>query len=253
MSLAPFLFGRGKRVEQAVKGLESGRRLYAVGDIHGRLDLTQAVIARILADLRDYEGQATVVFLGDYVDRGPQSKQVVDFFLSKPLGAVETVYLQGNHEQTLLQFLYGADVGNALDWFRFGGLATLQSYGVSIKGIPTAKDVEAIRKDFAEKCPYEHKLFYQSLSLSYSAAQYFFVHAGIKPKRPLDKQTEADMLWIRDEFINSERDHGKIIVHGHTVTETAVFKPNRIGLDTGAYSTGNLSCACFENVSYRLV
>lgn len=246
-------FSRNKPTKTAFKGLESDRRIYCVGDIHGRLDLAQAVCQRIQQHLQAYSGRSTVVFLGDYVDRGPHSKQLIDFFLTRPFADLETIYLIGNHEQTLLQFIYGSDVGNALEWFRFGGLATLQSYGVSLKGIPTAKDVGALRQAFAEKCPDAHRIFYQSLQLSYVAGDYFFVHAGVRPRLALEKQTEADLLWIRDEFINSEYDHGKIIVHGHTVTEEPVFKPNRIGLDTGAYSSGKLSCVCFERDQHILI
>ena len=232
--------------EPALKGLPDKHRIYAIGDIHGRLDLLQVVHQKIFQHAQAYQGTKIVVYLGDYVDRGPHSMQVVDYLLANSLPDFKTVYLLGNHEQVLLQFLEGHSLALAHDWFGFGGLATLQSYGVTLRGIPTQKDLPRLQAEFAEKCPVTHRQFYQTLALSFELGGYFFVHAGIKPKLPLTKQIADDMLWIRDEFLSSRRQFEKIIVHGHSVTEFPEIKSNRIGLDTGAYASGLLTCAVFE-------
>jgi len=245
-SLIKKILTRRTNTDSLRKGLSDGIRVYCIGDIHGRLDLLNDVHAKIINHLIDYTGQPYVVYLGDYVDRGPQSMQVVDCLIDSPLAEVNQVYLLGNHEQTLLQFMYGSDLGLAHDWFRFGGLATLQSYGVSLKGIPTNKDIEGIRADLYEKCPLSHKQFYQTLATHFELDNYYFVHAGIKPKVKLAQQSIEDLLWIREEFLSSTRQHGKIIVHGHSVTEAPEILANRIGLDTGAYASNNLTCAVFE-------
>ncbi len=234
--------------ELAFKGLPEKHRIYAVGDIHGRLDLLQLVHEKIGKHAQAYQGTKIVVYLGDYVDRGPHSMQVIDYLLANSLPDFDCVYLLGNHEQVLLQFLEGYSLDLAHDWFGFGGLATLQSYGVSLRGIPTPKDLPRIQAEFVENCPVAHRHFFQKLVLNFELGGYFFVHAGIKPKLPLTKQTADDMLWIRDEFLNSHRQFERIIVHGHSVTEFPEIKSNRIGLDTGAYASGRLTCAVFEGV-----
>ena len=232
--------------ELAFKGLPDKHRIYAVGDIHGRLDLLKEVHEKISAHALAYQGTKMVVYLGDYIDRGPHAKQVVDYLLAQALPNFKSIYLLGNHEQILLQFLEGHSLDIAHEWFGFGGLATLQSYGVTLRGIPTQKDLPRLQAEFAEKCPVTHRQFYQTLALSFELGGYFFVHAGIKPKLPLTKQIADDMLWIRDEFLTSRRQFEKVIVHGHSVTEFPEIKSNRIGLDTGAYASGLLTCAVFE-------
>jgi len=239
------LFQR-QSTELGLKGLPDKHRIYAVGDIHGRLDLLQGLHEKILQHAQAYQGTQIVVYLGDYVDRGPHSKQVVDYLLAHALPDFKSVFLLGNHEQVLLQFLEGHSLEIAHDWFAFGGLATLQSYGVRLSGIPTQKDLSRLQTEFAEKCPATHRQFYQTLALNFELGGYFFVHAGIKPKLPLNIQNADDMLWIRDEFLNSRKQFEKVIVHGHSVTESPEIKSNRIGLDTGAYASGLLTCAVFE-------
>jgi serine/threonine protein phosphatase 1 len=160
----------------------------------------------------------------------------------------ETVFLLGNHEQVILQFLWGTDASIGHEWFRFGGLSTLISYGVIVRGIPTAKEIAGLRMQLLEKLPATHVDFFERLALNYELGGYFFVHAGIKPKLKLHLQHPDDMLWIREEFLSSDVFHGKVIVHGHTVTVEPEIRPNRIGLDTGAYASGRLTCAVFEGV-----
>ena len=227
--------------------LPKNHRVYCIGDIHGRLDLLLAVHQKIAVDAAHFNGIKILVYLGDYIDRGDQSSQVIDCLLENNFPDFEKVFLLGNHEQVLLQFLLNKDASIAHDWFRFGGLSTLASYGVNVRGIPTTKDLARLHTEFAEKLPAAHLDFYQRLVLKYEIGDYFFVHAGIKPKIKLHLQREEDMLWIREEFINSTLFHDKVIVHGHTVTAEPEQLPNRIGLDTGAYSSGKLTCAVFEN------
>jgi serine/threonine protein phosphatase 1 len=239
--------------EPAPVGLPKAHRLYCVGDIHGRLDTLLAVHQKIIHDAENFKGSKTLVYLGDYIDRGLESKQVIDCLLENKFSDFEKVHLLGNHEQVLLQFLRGNDVTIAHDWFRFGGLSTLLSYGVSVKGIPTTKTIVHLRTELIEKLPASHLDFFNRLILHYNIGGYFFVHAGIKPKVKLHRQQPEDMLWIRDEFINSDVFHGRVIVHGHTVTEEPEIHPNRIGLDTGAYASGKLTCAVFEETDCRFL
>ena len=245
-SLLNKLLNRYTKKVSLAAGLSEGVRVYCIGDIHGRLDLLNDAHSKITTHLTDYAGQSYVVYLGDYIDRGPHSMQVVDCLINTPLTNAIAVYLLGNHEQIMLQFMYNADMGLAHEWFRFGGLATLQSYGVTLKGIPTNKDIDDIRADLNEKCPLSHKQFYQTLVTHFELDGYYFVHAGIKPKVKLAKQNVDDLLWIREEFLSSTRQHGKVIVHGHSVSEVPEILPNRVGLDTGAYASNILTCAVFE-------
>ena len=238
---------RPKKSEPLPPDLPKNHRVYCIGDIHGRLDLLLAVHQKIAVDAAHFNCTKILVYLGDYIDRGDQSSQVIDCLLENNFPDFEKVFLLGNHEQVLLQFLLSKDASIAHDWFRFGGLSTLASYGVNVRGIPTTKDLARLHTEFAEKLPAAHLDFYQRLVLKYEIGGYFFVHAGIKPKIKLHLQREEDMLWIREEFINSTLFHDKVIVHGHTVTAEPEQLPNRIGLDTGAYSSGKLTCAVFEN------
>ena len=227
--------------------MPNNHRLYCIGDIHGRLDLLQEAHQKIVNDAADFNGIKTVVYLGDYIDRGMHSRQVIDCLLENNFPDFDKVFLLGNHEQILLQFLWGKDDAIGHEWFRFGGLSTLVSYDVKVRGIPTTKDVAGLRTQLLEKLPVTHSRFFERLVLNYEIGGYFFVHAGIKPKIKLHLQRVEDMLWIREEFLNSDVFHGKVIVHGHTVTDQPEIRHNRIGMDTGAYLSGRLTCAVFED------
>lgn len=223
-----------------------GTLVYAVGDIHGRLDLLRAAHERILADARAATvARKVVVYLGDYIDRGSDSRQVIDLLIDEPLPGFHAVHLKGNHEQALLDFLMDIDV--AAEWFAFGGDATLSSYQVA-RPVPGGGP-DALRKvqsDLRARLPERHFAFYRSLSLSHHEGDYVFVHAGIRPGLPLDAQDEHDLMWIRDEFLKSTVDHGCVVVHGHSITPRPDVKGNRIGIDTGAYATGRLTCLRLE-------
>lgn len=223
-----------------------GVRLYAIGDIHGRADLLRQMHEMIREDAgRANKPRQRVIYLGDYIDRGLESRQVVDLLLDEPLAGFESVHLMGNHEEVLLQFLDDPGVGS--NWFYFGGDATLYSYRV--QGASPAIDaarLAQVQTAFANALPQRHLDFYRSLTLQHRAGDYWFVHAGIRPGTPAEAQGPAELLWIRDEFLNSTADHGAVVVHGHTITPEPVVRPNRIGIDTGAYASGCLTCLVLD-------
>ncbi len=234
------------------RSVPEGTLVYAIGDVHGCARHLEKLHERIL------EGSASAgkfdrrvaIYLGDYVDRGPDSKRVVDILLEQPLEGFECHYLIGNHEAFLLDFLQDAEMGPG--WLFNGGVATLQSYGINLDtsagGLALTVDVLAdIQERFCEKLPHAHRHFFETLTLSQTEGDYFFVHAGIRPGVALDEQTEDDMIWIRDEFLESSADHGKVIVHGHTISHTPEMRENRMGIDTGAFATGVLTALVLEH------
>ncbi len=232
-----------------------GRLVYAVGDIHGRRDLLQMIVRKISVDAiaSGATEQPILIFLGDYVDRGPESAGVISYILAlRELHGFEVRCLKGNHEQTLLKFLEDPAIGPM--WLEHGGGSTLASYGIVA---PTrradAAAWEAASKAFAEALPADHLAFYQGLELSITLGDYFFVHAGVRPGVGLADQSEDDLLWSRGEFLSERRPFEKIIVHGHTPCETAYIGPTRIGVDTGAYATGALSAARLDGVSREAI
>jgi len=220
------------------------RTVYAIGDIHGRKDLLEALIDRIRAHAGDADHE--LIFLGDYIDRGPESAGVVEYLIqSDALQGVDYTFLKGNHEATLLDFLDNPAVGPS--WSTYGGLETLLSYGVKDVGLSrdeTAWAETATR--FREKLPASHLDFYRRLESFALRGEYFFVHAGIDPDKPIQAQTDADLLWIRDAFLSSPRQHDYMIVHGHTPEAAPHKDKRRIGLDTGAYQTGVLTAAAIN-------
>lgn len=221
-------------------------RIYAIGDIHGRLDLLRASHARILADAQHSAAKRkVVVYIGDYIDRGSESRQVIDLLLDEPLPGFQAVHLRGNHEQALLDFCH--DTAVAPEWFFYGGDATLHSYNVA-RPAPGggAEALLKVQADFKAKLPERHLAFYRSLAMYHREGDYLFVHAGIRPGVPLEEQSERDLLWIRESFLQSDADHGCVVVHGHTITPRPEMKHNRIGIDTGAYATGRLTCLIIE-------
>lgn len=228
-------------------------RAYAIGDIHGRADLLEKLLGKIKADARkNNQAEPHVIFLGDYLDRGMESKKVIDLLLGFDLKGGTKVYLKGNHEAMMLDFL--ADPSTGPRWFENGGLATLLSYGVQPQGNFSSKNnLEKIRDQFLTSIPKAHKNFYENLVMNYELGNYFFVHAGVNPDRPLDKQTWEDMLWIRDEFLESEKPLEKTVVHGHSVVLDPVVSENYISVDTGAFFTGKLTCAVLEGEDVRFI
>jgi serine/threonine protein phosphatase 1 len=222
--------------------LPEGQLLYAVGDIHGRLDLLQVMLDLIEADARTrgHVEQRTLVFLGDYVDRGPDSRGVVERLISDPLQGFDAHFLKGNHEAILLDFL--EEPWRLDHWLLNGGDATMESYGVDTARLARlGAPPEVWRNAFAEALPEAHLHFFKRLKLSVSFGDYLFVHAGVRPGVPLGAQSEADLVWIRGPFLDHSEPFGKIVVHGHTPVNEPVMRPNRIGIDTGAVFTGRLT------------
>ena len=234
--------------------LPEGQLLYAVGDIHGRLDLLEAILELIEVDARNsgHAERRTLVFLGDYVDRGPDSRGVVERLIGGVPEGFEAHFLKGNHEAILLNFL--EDAWTLDNWRLNGGEATMRSYGVDTDRLArVAAPAELWRQALKKVLPEAHLRFYKSLKLSVAFGDYLFVHAGVKPGVPLSAQSEADLIWIRGPFLNHAEPFGKIVVHGHTPGEQPVIRANRIGIDTGAVFTGRLTALRLQDGSGKFL
>jgi serine/threonine protein phosphatase 1 len=215
-----------------------GRLVYAVGDVHGHAEELGALLRRIAADAQASRAaqQPLLIFLGDYVDRGPDSRGVIDAVLAvEAAGEFEVVALKGNHEDALIRFL--ADPSYAETWIANWGEATLRAYGVESWG------GEAVQARFQAALPDAHRRFLGRLALSHTVGDYHFVHAGVRPGVAVEAQDERDLLWIRHEFLSSDAAFGKVVVHGHTPAYAPEVRANRIGVDTGCYFTGVLTAA----------
>lgn len=232
--------------DNPLPAVPDGSVIYAVGDIHGELQLLDRLHAMIAADAGTRRaGRRVVIYVGDYIDRGPDSAGVIDRLTGDPLPGFETVFLMGNHEEFLLHFLEIADT--MAGWFHNGGLRTLESYDIDLRdhdGWMT--NPNALRDALDDKMPDRHRRFLDALDLYHIEGDYLFVHAGIRPGRALGDQTRTDMLWIRREFIYSDADFGHVVVHGHTPRDQVEIRPNRIGIDTGAVYGGLLTALVLE-------
>lgn len=243
---------RRRPADEPAAQVPPGSRVYAIGDIHGRADLLADLHGAILADAESAPERRVVVYLGDYVDRGLQSRMVVDMLVSDPLPGFERVHLKGNHEAALLDFLTDAEVGPG--WMQYGGAATLMSYRAS----PPAGDASpsafaTAQQELAQRLPPEHLAFFRNLPLCHEEADYFFVHAGVRPGVALSEQSADDLIWIRNDFLDCKEAFGRIVVHGHTITEEPDVRRNRIGIDTGAFATGRLTCLVLEGTERRFL
>jgi len=233
------------------RGLK-GRRAYAVGDIHGRLDLLDELLGKIERDVRSSKrGRATLVFLGDLIDRGPQSAEVLERLRTYRNGALRTVFLLGNHEEVLLRILDG-DAGLIGDWRRFGGSETLMSYGVDPAGLDSLDEQGALAA-VRQAIPRTHVEFLCSFADTCRFGDYLLVHAGIRPGVELQRQKQSDLRWIRAPFLSDDTDHGFVVVHGHTISKAVEERSNRIGIDTGAYRTGVLTALVIDGSRRRLL
>lgn len=237
------LFGRAPAPEEF-------HRIYAVGDVHGRADLLDQLLETIVRDSESAQSTCSLVFVGDYVDRGSDSRGVIDRLLH-PLEGFETHYLRGNHEQAMLDFL--ENPSSYRSWRRFGAGETLQSYDIEPPADNDEAAAIAARDELAERLPAAHLEFLRNLGSFVQIGDYHFVHAGVRPGVPLEEQSLEDMMWIRDEFLNSEENFGKIVVHGHTPTERPVCRSNRIGIDTGAFATNCLTAVVLDGVGARFL
>ncbi|HEY0042990.1 MAG TPA: metallophosphoesterase family protein [Allosphingosinicella sp.] len=217
-----------------------GSRAYAVGDIHGRLDLLVDLLARIEEDNRRRGPAKTyLVFLGDLVDRGPDSAGVIDLLANNPPRFGRNIFLKGNHEEFFLSVLDGDDSG-VQHWLTYGGTECSESYGLT-GGWMLNSTPYGIMERLRAEVPQSHQQFLREMADSFRFGDYLFVHAGIRPGVELDKQASRDLRWIREGFLDDRTDHGVIVVHGHTIVDKPEEHPNRIAVDTGAYRSGTLT------------
>jgi len=231
---------------------DSGERIYAIGDIHGRYDLLRLLLDRVgehsqaLAPAESLH----IVFLGDLVDRGPDSAKVVEFLHDLEQRTEQVIVLMGNHEEAMVQSLEG-DVGVLQRWLGVGGAETLESYGLRL---PTPRDdLRRYTRYLQASLPAQQMRWLRNLPLTAQSGDYFFCHAGIRPGVPLDRQARSDLLWIRDDFIDDPAEHGAVIVHGHTIERSATVRANRIGIDTGAYCHGVLTALYLEDDRQEII
>jgi serine/threonine protein phosphatase 1 len=227
-----------------------GERVYAVGDVHGRADLLAALQDQIRTDAAGRPAaRLTVVYLGDYLDRGPQSPVVLDRLIDAPLPGFASIHLLGNHEDIMLRF-HDGDVAVASSWLQYGGRQTLASYGIDCERLPS---LAVLRQRMTHGVPVRHFDFLRGLKLKHRIGDYLFVHAGIRPGIGLDRQLRDDLLWIREPFLDSTADHGAVIVHGHSIATEPEVRQSRIGIDTGAFATGRLTALVLEGEERRFL
>ena len=219
--------------------LPPGQRVYVIGDIHGCLEQLRSLHDQIAEDMAARPAaDTTLIHLGDYVDRGPDSAQVIARLAAgSPVPGTRMVNMMGNHEHMMLTALTSGHPGDGSLWLSNGGAEALLSWGVP-------RTVE--QNQWATHIPLPHLVFLRDLARSHRIGPYFFVHAGIRPGVALDKQKQADLLWIREPFLSSRKDHGAVVVHGHTPVREPVAKPNRVCVDTGAVMGGKLTCAVLD-------
>ena len=239
------LFSFFTRSQAGGHTVPEGQRVYAIGDIHGRLDLLDALLEQIRADDEARGGAETqLIFLGDYVDRGPSSKQVVDRMIELRDGPTPTRFLVGNHEQLFLNSLAG-DQRTMRVFIRNGGKETLFSYGIDSTDY-SSSSLQQLIDLMGQLVPPEHVSFISSLEHMIEVGDYLFVHAGIRPGLALEAQSTSELCWIRGEFLNHRDSFGKMVVHGHTIRDEPEVRSNRIGIDTGAFHSGRLTALGLE-------
>ena len=235
-----FMFSRKRHYPSGAEGY----RAYVVGDVHGRLDLLERLLAQIEGEIESRSGNVLLAFVGDLIDRGPASSQVVERLRTYRKPGVRTVFLAGNHEEVLLRILAG-DASLIPGWLKFGGAECLRSYGADPKKLRRLADPEALAL-IRGAIPREHVEFLQGFGDTFSFGDYLFVHAGVRPGVELSAQRQKDLRWIREPFLADDSDHGFVVVHGHTISNEVEELPNRIGIDTGAYATDVLTAIAIE-------
>ena len=245
--LAPALDDTPRWWRDGKPRLAAGSRVYAIGDIHGRADLLQALMARILGDLERFPVAAPeLIFLGDYISRGPASRAVLDRMTG--LWPMPASFLKGNHEDLLLRLLDAGELLIGARWLRFGGEAVFRSYGIEL-----GDDLAAGAAALKAAMPARHLTFLRALPVALERGDYLFVHGGVRPGVKLAEQTAHDMIWIRYEFLNDVSLHERFIVHGHTPAPLPEIRRNRINVDTRAYDSGVLTAAVFEGAERRFI
>ena len=224
---------------------KDGARAYAIGDIHGRLDLLELLLAKIEADVAGRPpARNFIIFLGDYVDRGPESAGVIERLRTWQPDYARPIFLGGNHEEVMLRVLRG-DEDVLQSWLKFGGAECAESYGLDTEALRKLHPAAAIDLLVA-KVPKAHRRFLEELADTFSFGDYLFVHAGIRPGLGLEEQDRHDLRWIREPFLSDIKEHGFTVVHGHTIVSRVEERPNRIAIDTGAYHSGVLTALAVE-------
>ena len=226
-----------------------GMRLYVIGDVHGCDALLAAMHEGVAADLAAHPcPDHRIIHVGDYADRGPESAAVIGRLAALAAADTRVICLRGNHDQMLLDFLADPEAGAPLLLMN-GGKETLRSYGVNLRG----QNYSGLGSQLAEKMPPADRAFLKALPLSLQFGDFLFVHAGIRPGVPLGEQDSQDLIWIRDEFLLDPRDHGFVVIHGHTPANPAEVRSNRINVDTGAVYGGVLTSVVLERTAYRFL
>lgn len=232
------------RNDRRASRVPEGVRIYAIGDIHGRADLLAPMLSQIEIDIALHPiARPVVVFLGDYIDRGPSSRTVLDLLTNNDFAA-EKIFLKGNHEAFLLKFLDNSEILD--DWKQCGGLETLISFGIKPPINPTPFERAGLNRSLGTALTTAHRQFLGALEPIFLCGDFVFVHAGLRPLIPIEDQEEDDLLWIRDDFLLWDREFEKIVVHGHTPVREPDIRSNRINIDTGAFATGRLTCLTIE-------
>ncbi len=238
--------------KRSVARITEGIRIYAIGDVHGCNFILQNLLDLIDEHLTRFPSRRPIlVFLGDYVDRGPGSRQAIDQMISLQAQR-EAIFLKGNHESYMLAFLKQPAILSK--WIQFGALDTLRSYGLNPGNHSDPEEQESLSVSLRlvlDKTG--HLEFLDRLQTSFVCEDFFFVHAGVRPGIPLDQQNEDDLLWIREDFLQYGGDFGKIVVHGHTPVPQPEVCANRINIDTGAYATGRLTCLVIERDRMKFI
>lgn len=240
--------GSGPKVPRG----KPGARAYAIGDVHGCLVQLDRLIKQIEGDLDERPvKEAFLVFVGDLIDRGPDSAGVIERLRTYSRPGLKPIFLAGNHEEYFLRVLNG-ERGVLDNWLDYGGRQCAQSYGVSADQLVALPEDQAIAL-LRRQVPSEHRRFLKSFGDTFRFGDYLFVHAGIRPGLPLEQQSRQDLRWIREPFLHDSGDHGFVVVHGHTIVESVEELPNRIGIDTGAYRSGVLTALVVDGSERRFL
>jgi serine/threonine protein phosphatase 1 len=238
------MFGRRKK-ERGPPHTPRGYRAYAIGDVHGRLDLLNQLLAAIEEDVsRRPPRKSLLIFLGDLIDRGPDSMGVVERLRTYRHDRLKPHFLVGNHEEVLLRLLAG-ERGILASWLKFGGSECLQSYGVDPVKVARASERSGLAM-VKQAIPASHASFIGDFADTIRLGDYLFVHAGVRPGVDLSLQSQSDLRWIRSPFLEDDADHGFVVVHGHSIAHQVEYRPNRIGIDTGAYKSGVLTAVALD-------
>jgi len=245
-----------RRLETEKPSVLADTAVFAIGDIHGRLDLLVAMHQEIhkVARSLPVSTRKTIVYLGNYIDFGPDSNDVIDTLLSVCMPGFRTVYLMGEHEHHFMAFLKGKNTPQIRSWlYDQGGLRTLVSYGVDVTLNTSQAAMTEMRVELLRKIPTDHLSFLENLQLSHSVGDFFFAHAGIDPKRPLKEQNPSDLLTITDGFLDCNQVLDKVVIHGHTEYKTPCIRNNRIGLNTAAHNSNVLSAVMIYADKFKII